>query len=296
MNRLTEKNQRQKILGDIYAVAFQILCLSANIIGLFFLAVLLFNVFSDGIEYINFNFLSEYPSRFPAKAGILSALVGTILIMILTAIFSIPMGIGAAIYMEEYAKNSRFIKFVKINIQNLASVPSIIYGILGLTLFVRGLSLERSLLSGALTISLLILPIITITAQESLKAIPNSLREAAYGVGMTRWQVIYYHLMPIALPGMTTGIILALSRAIGEAAPLIMIGGLTFVAFLPASILDSFTVLPIQIFNWTARPQKDFHNIAAAAIIVLLCILLLMNATAIYLRIRYKNKMKKAGL
>ncbi len=277
---------------QLYGIIFQAFCLVANLMALGFLFVLLFDVVVKGSTSINWNFLSSYPSRFPEKSGILSAIVGTILSMFWTAAFAIPMGIGAAIYLEEYAKNNRLIRFIKLNIQNLAGVPSIIYGILGLTIFVRGMELGRSLLAGSATMALLILPIITISAQEALRAIPDSFRVAGFGIGMTRWQVVRYQLLPLAIPGMLTGIILALSRAIGESAPLIMIGALTFVAFLPSSPMDSFTVLPIQIFNWTSRPQKGFHDIAAGAIIILLVFLLLMNAVAIFLRIHFKRKHK----
>lgn len=274
----------------VYAAVFQVVCLAANITAIAFLAVLLFQVGIEGAEHLSFDFLTNYPSRFPAKAGILSAFVGTILMLSLTGFLAVVMGLGAAIYLEEYAGNSWFVRAIKLNIKNLAGVPSIVYGILGLTLFVRGLDLGRSLLAGSMTMALLILPIITIAAQEAIKAVPNSFRLAGFGIGMTRWQVIYYQVLPMAFPGMITGVILALSRAIGESAPLIMIGALTFVAFLPASVLDTFTVLPIQIFNWTTRPQKEFHEIAAAGIIVLLVILLSMNSLAIWMRIHYKRK------
>lgn len=275
-----------------YAIGFQLFCMAANMIALLFLGFLIFDIVKQGAGHINLNFISSYPSRFPHKAGILSAIVGSAAMMILTAIIAIPTGLGAAIYIEEYAKNNRLNRFIKLNIQNLAGIPSIIYGILGLTLIVRGMDLGRSLLAGAMTMALLILPIITIAAQESIRAVPESFRLAGYGIGMTRWQTIRHQVLPYASPGIMTGIILALSRAIGESAPLIMIGALTFVAFLPANPMDSFTVLPIQIFNWTSRPQAGFHEIAAAGIIVLLVILLFMNALAIWLRYYFKKKQK----
>lgn len=277
---------------QLFGLIFQTFCLTANVVALLFLFVLLAGVLSDGVGYLTFEFLQNYPSRTPEKAGILSAIVGSISMMGLTALFAIPTGIGAAIYIEEYATESRLLRFIKLNIQNLAGVPSIVYGILGLTLFVRGLELGRSLLAGALTMALLILPVITISAQEALRAVPDSFRLAGFGIGMTRWQVVRTMVLPVAIPGMLTGIILALSRAIGETAPLIMIGALTFVAFLPASPMDGFTVLPIQIFNWTSRPQADFHALAASGIIVLLVVLLAMNAFAIFLRIYFRNKLK----
>lgn len=281
-----------RIRYQVYGLIFQSFCLAANVLALLFLLALLFGVLSDGMTYLSADFLGSYPSRIPAKAGILSAIVGSIFMLALTALFAIPMGIGAAIYIEEYAQESRAVRFIKLNIQNLAGVPSIVYGILGLTLFVRGMGLGRSLLAGSLTMALLILPVITIAAQEALRAVPDSFRHAGFGIGMTRWQVVRHMVLPVALPGMLTGIILALSRAIGETAPLIMIGALTFVAFLPASPLDGFTVLPIQIFNWTSRPQPEFHSLAASGIIVLLLVLLAMNAAAIGLRVYYANRLK----
>jgi phosphate transport system permease protein len=192
----------------------------------------------------------------------------------------------AAIYLEEYAPKNRFTAFIEVNIANLAGVPSIVYGILGLAVFVRFMGLERSVLAGAMTMSLLVMPVIIIAAKEAIRAVPSSLRQAAFAVGATRWQVVRHHVLPSAIPGILTGVILALSRAIGETAPLIMIGALTYVAFVPEGPLDEFTALPIQIFNWTARPQETFHELAAGGIIVLLAILLLMNATAVYIRYR----------
>ncbi len=282
---------RRSLLYQLYGALFMLLCLAANITALLFLGTLLTNLMIDGWHYLSFDFFFSYPSRKPHKAGILSALAGSGSSMFLTALISIPLGVGAAIYLEEYAGPSRWIKLIKLNIQNLAGVPSIVYGMLGLTLFVRGIGLGRSLLAGALTMALLILPIITIACQEALKAVPQSFRYAGFGIGLTRWQVIRQMSLPMALPGMLTGVILALSRAIGETAPMIMIGALSFVAFLPSSPLDSFTIMPIQIFNWTARPQKEFHLLAASAIIVLLALLLIMNSVAILLRIHYRRRM-----
>lgn len=276
----------------LYGLIFQGLTFLAAMSGFVFLFLLLISVFANGWEHLNWNFLTAYPSRFPEKAGILSAIVGTFWSMLLTAFVAIPMGIGAAIYLEEYAHRSRFLGIIKLNIQNLSGVPSIIYGILGLTVFVRFFGFGRSVLAGSLTMALLILPVITIGAMEGLRAVPVSLRHAGYGIGMTRWQVVKYNVLPVALPGVMTGIILALSRAIGEAAPLIMIGALTFVAFLPSSPMDSFTVLPIQIFNWSSRPQKGFHDISASAIIVLLAILIAMNLITILTRSYFRNKFK----
>ncbi len=234
-------------------------------------------------------FLSSYPSRKPSDAGIFSALVGTLYMMVITAAIAFPLGVGAAIYLEEYARRNWFSRMIQVNISNLAGVPSIIYGLLGLQVFVRVLEFERSVLAGACTMALLVMPIIIVSAQEALRTVPPSMREAAYAVGATRWQVIRFHVLPYAFGGMLTGNILAMSRAIGETAPLIAIGALTFIAFLADSPTDDFTVLPIQVFNWVARPQAGFHEIAASAIIVLMVILLLMNAAAIIMRQRTRT-------
>ncbi|MCB1166049.1 MAG: phosphate ABC transporter permease PstA [Leptospiraceae bacterium] len=276
---------------QIYGVIFQLVCFTANTVALFFLGYLLVDLIVSGVAGINWNFLSSPANPNPDRAGISSAIVGTLWLMVLTAAFAIPMGLGAAIYLEEYARNTRFVRFIKLNIQNLAGVPSIIYGILGVTLFVNALNLGQSLLAGSLTMALLVLPVITIAAQEALRAVPDSFRLAGYGIGMTRWQVVRYQVLPVASPGILTGIILALSRAIGESAPLLLVGAAGFIAYLPISPMDGYTVLPIQIYNWTARPQAEFHAIAGSAIIVLLVVLLLMNAVAIYLRLYFRKKL-----
>ena len=267
--------------------------LLATLLGIFVLAVLIIDVFRVGVSWLDWNFLTSFPSRFPAQAGIKSAMLGTLWLMGFTAFFAFPVGVGAAIYLEEYAPKKWFVQTIQLNISNLAGVPSIVYGILGLTLFVRALALERSILAGALTIALLILPIIIIAAQEAIKAVPISLRQASYALGATRWQTIWHVVLPQAFPGVLTGTILALSRGIGETAPLIMIGALTFIAFSPESPLDPFTVLPIQIFNWTSRPQDEFRGLAAAGIIVLLAMLLLMNAAAIILRNKFQRRVEE---
>jgi len=278
----------------IYGAIFQFITFILNIIVLLVLAYLLYSITYTGVPYITKDFLLNPPSRFPEKSGLYPAMMGTIWLIVLTALLSIGMGVFAAIYLEEYSsKKSKIIELIKINIQNLAGIPSIIYGILGLTLFVRGLSLGRSLLAGALTMSLLVLPTITIATQEALRAIPDSFRFAGFGIGMTRWQVVRYQILPLAMPGILTGIILALSRAIGETAPLIMIGALTYVAIAPTSIMDSFTVIAIQIFNWTSLPQEGFHKIAAAAIVILIAVLLTMNSLSIVLRIYFQRKLRK---
>ncbi len=264
----------------------------AAFLGVLLLGILLFDIVKDGLSHVTYSFLTSFPSRFPEKAGIWAALIGTIWLLFLTALISLPVGIGAAVYLEEFAHRNRLNRFIQLNISNLAGVPSIVYGMLGLVVFVRGLSVGRSVLSGALTMSLLILPTIIIAAQEALRAVPNSIRLAAFALGATRWQTVRDHILPSSLPGVLTGVILSMSRAIGETAPLIMIGALTYVAFTPKNPMDPFTALPIQIFNWTSRPQHAFQDIAAAGILVLLAVLLAMNSLAIWMRHRYQRKMK----
>ena len=281
--------RRRLLARKSSGIGFAILCLAATLFAIAALAVLLIDVTSQGIGRLSWDFVNSFPSRKPEEAGIKAALWGTIWMMGLTAVFAVPLGLGAAIYLEEYAGRNWFTRVVQVNIANLAGVPSIVYGLLGLALFVRALELQRSVLAGALTMALLVLPIIIIAAQEALRAVPSSIREAAYALGATRSQVVFRQVVPGALPGMLTGIILALSRAIGETAPLIMIGALLFVPFTPAGPLDRFTVLPIQIFNWASRPQKEFQENAAAGIIVLLAVLLTMNAVAIVLRNRFQS-------
>lgn len=272
------------------AGGFLLLCLLATALAIGVLAVLLVDMTREGIGRLSWDFINSFPSRKPEQAGIKAALFGTLWLMGLTAAFAVPIGIGAALYLEEYASRNWLNRIIQTNIANLAGVPSIVYGILGLALFVRTMSLGRSVLAGSLTMALLVLPIVIIASQEALRAVPSSLREAAYGVGASRWQVVFHQVLPAAMPGILTGIILALSRAIGEAAPLIMIGALAFVPFVPHSPMDSFTVLPIQIFNWASRPQAAFGKDAAAAIIVLLAVLLSMNAIAIILRNRFQSR------
>jgi len=280
------RSRRRKLLGAVFAG----LAFVATLVGVAVLVTLLVDVFLDGIRVVDRQFLSSYPSRFPERAGIRASLWGSVWILGLTAVISFPLAVGAAIYLEEYAPRNWMTKTIQTNIANLAGVPSIVYGILGLTLFVRFLSLERSVISGALTLSLLILPVMIMAAQEAIRAVPDSIRQAAYGLGATPWQVIRRQVLPMALPGILTGTILSLSRAVGETAPLIMIGALTFIAFTPEGIMDPFTVLPIQIFNWVSRPQDEFRALAAGAILVLLALLLTMNALAILLRNKYQQR------
>jgi phosphate transport system permease protein len=275
---------------------FLFVCIFATLIGFLSLVLLIVGVAKDGIGVLDWDFLTSFPSRKAERAGVYSALFGTFWLMGLTALFSVPLGVGAAIYLEEFAPKNWFTKIIQINIANLAGVPSIVYGLLGLAVFVRALSdvtdgsvfgiqgTSRSVLAGALTMSLLILPMIITSTQEALKAVPNSYREGALALGSTNWETVRNHVLPPAAPGILTSIILGLSRAIGESAPLMTIGALTYVAFLPQSPFDGFTVMPIQIFQWAARPQEAFHHNAAGAIIVLMAVLILFNSAAIYLR------------
>ncbi len=266
--------------------AFRAICMLAMLLPLLLLVILIGKALADGWPRLDWAFLTGYPSRRPAAAGLLPALVGSICLMGLTAAIAIPLGVGAAIYLEEYASRGWITSLIEINISNLAGVPSIIYGLLGLEVFVRTLGLGRSLLAGAATLSLLLLPMVVMASREALRTIPQSLREAGYALGAERWQTIRRVVLPMSLPGILTGVILAMARAIGETAPLITIGALTYVAFLPDSLQSPFTALPIQIFNWISRPQTAFHVNAAAGIIVLLAIMLLLNGLAIWLRDR----------
>lgn len=255
------------------------------------LAVMLVHILIAGVGWVDWQFLTSFPSRMAEKAGIKAALAGSIWVISLTAVISIPVGVASAVWLEEYAGDGWLSRFVSINIQNLAGVPSIVYGMLGATVFVRWLHLGQSVLAGALTLSLLVLPVIIIAAREAVRAVPPSLRQAAYGLGATRWQTVAGHVLPAATPGILTGVILALSRAIGETAPLIMMGALAYVAFTPSSPIDEFTTLPIVIYNWSDRPQAEFHELAAAGIVVLLAALLFMNAIAVVIRHRsQKNR------
>jgi phosphate transport system permease protein len=271
-------------------ISFQFVGIFATLFGLVMLAIFILNILGDGLTRIDWDFLTSLPSRRASKAGILTAWTGTAWIMLLTALIAIPLGISAGIYLQEYGKKNRLAAIVEVNISNLAGVPSIIYGLLGLEIFVRTLGMGSSLLAGACTLSLLVLPVIIVATREALKAVPNSLREASYGMGATKWQTIWYQILPAASGGIITGVILALSRAVGETAPLIVIGALAYVPFVPQSPLDEFTVLPMQIFNWVSRPQKSFLENGAAAIIVLLVITFCMNGIAIYFRNRWQKK------
>lgn len=276
--------------GNLGERLFVLCCLLAVVLPLLLLAVLIGDVLVDAVGRISWDFITGYPSRRAERAGILPALVGSVLLISLTAALALPAGVGAAIYLEEYGKRSKLAGFIEINIANLAGVPSVIYGLLGLGLFVRSLGLGRSVLAGAATLALLVLPIVILSSREALRTVPLALREACYALGSTRWQAIRRVVLPSALPGILTGSILALSRAIGETAPLIVVGALTYVTFLPDSVNSPFTALPIQIFNWVSRPQPEFLVNAAAGIVVLLVTMLMLNTVAILLRNRLQRR------
>jgi len=270
--------------GRLGERVFIAVCLLAVSLPLGLLLFLLGGLVKDGVERLSWQFLAGYPSRHAELAGILPALAGSLWLVTLTAVLTLPIGVGAAIYLEEYGRRGRLAYWVEVNIANLAGVPSVIYGLLGLGVFVRQLGLGRSVLAGAATLSLLVLPIVILSAREALRTVPPSLREACYALGATRWQAIRRVVLPMALPGILTGSILALSRAIGETAPLIVVGALTYVTFLPDGLDAPYTALPIQIFSWVSRPQKEFLANAAAGIVVLLGCMLLLNGLAILLR------------
>ena len=262
----------------------------ATIVALLVLGILLYRIFTQGIGYLDSDFFQNFASRRAEDAGIKAALIGTIWLMCVVAPISIFLGLGTAIYLEEYSKDNWFTRFIKLNISNLAGVPSIIFGLLGLTIFVRALALERSVLAAGLTMSLLVLPVIIVAAQEAIRSVPRELRDASFGMGATKWQTILRVVLPAALPGIITGSILALSRAIGETAPLIVVGIPMFIAFLPKTVFDTFTVLPMQIYNWTSRPQEEFQHVAAAGILVLLIVLICMNLVAALIRNKFQKR------
>jgi phosphate transport system permease protein len=280
-------NRAQRRIKGRLLLAAAIIAVSLSLLSL---VALLADSFTDGLTYLSWNFLTSYPSRFPDKAGILPSLLGTIWIMGLTALFSFPLGVFAAIYLEEYAKKNRVTELIQLNIANLAGVPSIVYGLLGLGLFVEALALGRVILAGALTMSLLILPVIIITSREAIRSVPRSYREGAFALGASRWQVTRQIVLPEAFPGILTGTILALSRAIGEAAPMIAIAALAYVRFVPTTPFDRFTVMPIQIYNWINMPRTEFRELAATGIIILLIVLLAMNSVAILIRNKYQKR------
>jgi phosphate transport system permease protein len=277
--------------GDkIRGRAFYGLLLVSISVGFLLLGTLVVDVLQKGVGYLDPILFTEPSSTNPDKAGARPAILGTIYMMVLLLVFVVPLGVGTAIYLEEYANRERWYnRLLELNIQNLAAVPSIVYGILGLAFLVRGIGLGRVLLAGALILTLLVLPTVIVASREAIRAVPDSIRQGAYALGATQWQVVARQVLPAAIPGIATGSILALARAIGETAPLLLVGALTYVAVDP-TVLGSFTALPVQIYQWIARPQDEFRLLAAAGIIVLLAILLTMNALAIWLRNRYQRR------
>ncbi len=275
--------------GRAFEPVFATICLLAVVLPLLILGALLIDVVLDALPRLSWKFIVGYPSRRATKAGLFPALVGSVGLVALTASIALPIGVGAAIYLEEYNRKGRLARIIETNIANLAAVPSIIYGLLGLGLFVRTLEMGRSLLAGACTLALLVMPIVIMSTREALRTVPHSLREAAAGLGATRWQVIRQIVLPTALPGVLTGAILSISRAIGETAPLIVVGALSYMTFLPRTPLSPFTALPIQIYNWVSRPQEAFAHNAAAGIVVLLVTMLSLSAGAIVLRNRLQR-------
>lgn len=297
-SHIIKKRKRQDFIFNIIGI----LC---TLVGIVTLGALLVDLIVDGAARLNWTFLSSFPSRFAERAGILSSWVGTLLIMLVTAFAAVPLGVSAGVYLEEYARKNWLTNLIEINIANLAGVPSIIYGLMALGLLVYQFRLGQSILTGGLTLAFLILPIVIVATREALRTIPQGIREAAYALGSTKWQVVRHHLLPYSLGGTMTGIIIALSRAIGETAPLITIGALTFIAFLPPPPISTqppffsddwlwspFSVLPIQMFNWVSRPDQDFVVNAAAAGIVLIVVTLLLNAIAIMIRYRVRKRIK----
>ncbi|MBC7109606.1 MAG: phosphate ABC transporter permease PstA [Archaeoglobi archaeon] len=281
-------------MRNIEERAFELLAIIATVFGVLVLSVLITYTFIEALGWLDWQFLTSPPSRFPEKAGIYPSLVGSIMAISLVALFSIPLGVGTAIFLEEYAEKRRIAKLIEINISNLAAVPSIVYGLLGLGLFVSTLHLKPGIvLVGSLTLTLLILPTVTVASQEALRAVPSSLREASFAIGATRWQTVRNAVLPSALPGILTGVILALSRAIGETAPLIMIGAATTIFSAPKSIFSTYSPMPMQIFMWTDMPREEFlHGLAPAGVIVLLALMLSMNAFAVYMRNRFEKRLR----
>ena len=281
--RKTYRLARDNVFAALFA--------GSVIIGVLVLAWLLIEVFIDSVGWLDWQFLSSYSSRHPDQAGVLAPIAGTFWVIILTAVMTVPVGIATAIYLEEFAPANRVTRLIQLNISNLAGVPSVVYGLLGLAIFVQYLfDGQRSLLAGALTLSLLVMPIVIIASQEAIRAVPPSYRDAAYAMGATRWQVVKMVVLPQAIPSIMSGIILAMSRAIGETAPILVVSSLVFITYVPTSPFDRFTVLPLQIVTWVSQPQDDFRHIAAAAIVILLVMLLTMNAAAIYIRAKFQRR------
>ncbi|MBM7584683.1 phosphate transport system permease protein [Bacillus pakistanensis] len=285
-DEVTKKMSSRILFNNFFRSLFFV----ATLFGLLVLAILLYRIFTQGYGFLSMDFLQNFPSRIPERAGIKAAIVGSVWMMGVIAPVTFVLGVGTSIYLEEYAKQNKINRFIQINISNLAGVPSVVFGLLGLTIFVRALLLGTSILAAGFTMSLLILPVIIVASQEAIRSVPSELREASYGMGATKWQTILRVVLPAAIPGIITGAILALSRAIGETAPLVVIGIPTFIAFLPSSVMDMFTALPMQIYNWTSRPQEEFHQLAASGIIILLLLLLIMNTIAVIIRNKFQKR------
>jgi len=288
--KLVEKNNgrinNRLMLNNVFKGLFFL----ATFFGILVLAILVMRIVSQGASYLDWDFLNNYASRKPEEAGIKAAISGTVWIMAIIAPLSLLLGVGTAVYLEEYAPDNKFTHFIELNISNLSGVPSIVFGLLGLTVFVRLLEMGRSVLAGGLTMSLMILPVIVVSSQEAIRAIPREQYEASYAMGATKWQTTRTVVLPAAVPGILTGSILALSRAVGETASLLMIGAMTFIAYVPESIWSGFTAMPIQIFNWAGRPQEEFQAVAAAGSIVLMLMLVIMNSLAIYIRNKFSKR------
>ncbi|MEK4486476.1 phosphate ABC transporter permease PstA [Psychrobacillus sp. FSL H8-0484] len=274
------------IINRVFKTIFFI----ATLFALVTLGILFYRIITQGVGYLTPEFFQNFGSRFPAKAGIKAALVGSIWLMCVVAPVSLILGVGSAIYLEEYAKKNKLNDFIRMNISNLAGVPSVVFGLLGLTIFVRTLALGNSILAAGLTMSLLILPVIIVGAQEAIRSVPQDVREASYGMGATKWQTITKVVLPSAIPGILTGAILALSRAVGETAPLVVIGVPVIIQFLPENLLSQFTALPMQIYDWAKRPQQEFQYVASAGILVLMMFLLIMNSIAIFIRNKFQKR------
>ena len=269
---------------------FEYIGITCTLLGLVILAIFIGNILIDGLARIDWEFMKNLPSRKAAKAGIFTAWIGTLWILTFTSIIALPIGLAAAIYLEEYVKKGKLASLLELNISNLAGVPSIIYGLLGLEIFVRVFKMGNSILAGSFTLALLILPIVIVSTLEAIRAVPPSIKAASFALGASKWQTIWHQLLPASMGGILTGVILALSRAIGETAPLIVVGALAYVPFAPSSPMDQFTVMPMQIFNWISRPQHEFTINAAAAIIILLLITFVMNGIAVYIRNKWQKK------
>lgn len=282
MKRMNRRLMISKVWKGVFVFAI--------FLALFSLVVLIGRILTQGISYLNWDFITNFASRIPANAGIKAALVGSLYLMLVVAPVSIILGVSTAIYLEEYAKQNKWNDFIRMNISNLAGVPSIVFGLLGLTIFVRLFEFGKSILAAGLTMSLLILPIIIVASQEAIRAVPREQCEASYGMGATKWQTIIRVVLPASLPGVLTGSILALSRAIGETAPLVVIGIPVIIHFLPDSLMSTFTALPMQIFDWAKRPQEEFQSVAAAGILVLMTVLILMNSIAVYIRNKFQKR------